>query len=607
MDPTGPKPGHSSARRARRTRRVALPVAAVALAAIAFGGWLAVRGLAARSALDDARAQLTHAAAALSAGQLHINDPALRRAVDAASADTARAHRLTSDPLWRLAGAIPLAGCPLRSSAELAAVGQALTREVVRPLAAIGPLANPVTTTDGVRVDVGGLKAAAPRVRSALERVAALTAKVSAVSTCGGIGDRIGLRAARADVLDRLHRLSSAAPGVNVASRVLPAMLGADAPRRYLLIVQNGAESRATGGILGGVGVLSATDGRLSLGEVLGNSAVPSLPPGFTLPLAQEVRARYARNGLPSYWQDANLTPDFPTAAKIYTAMWQASTGQRVDGVLALDPTTLSYLVSATGPVQMPDGQRISGAELVPLLESKIYSEIAGNAARDQYFAAAGSAIYTQVLSGRTGMLRLMPVLGRSIGEGRLLLWSAHQGEQIALTPTPLAGALPTGRGPYLAVITQNATSGKLDYYLHRQTSYQARRLPDGTGAAVLTVRLTNGAPRSGLPPYVLAHDLRGRAITTDPGRNVVYLSVYGGVGASFDDARLDGRPVNLESEVERGHSVFSTWVSIDAGQAKTFQMRLSEPDWRPTLTVRPQPLVNPEALTVAGIRVQLP
>lgn len=589
--------------RARRWRGLVLFAAGTALVATAVAGWLGVRGLGARSALHEARGQLVALQRGLTGGTLQANDAS--RAMDAVAANTARARQLTSDPLWRVTGALPKAGCPLRSTAALSAVADSVTRDVVGPLAAIGPAALPSTSADGVRLNVHALQAAAPQLRSALNRVPGLTATVTAVSTCGSVGGQLGLPAARTELLAQLSRLQASAGSVAVASRILPDMLGAKGPRRYLLVVQNDAESRATGGILGAVGVLSARDGHLSLGSIVGNSAVPRLPSGFSMPLADDVRTRYARNGLIRYWQDANLTPDFPTAARIYAAMWEASTQQTVDGVLALDPATLGYLVSGTGPVRMPDGRAVSGPELVPLLQSQLYAQISDDAARDRYFAAAGGAIYSQILSGQSSSMRLLPALARSVREGRLLLWSADSREQLSLVGTQLAGAVPTARGPYLAVVTQNAASGKLDYYLHRKTQYSAQQLPDGSGTAAVTVRLTNRAPRTGLTPYVLAHDLQGRPIVSNHGRNVIYLSVYGGIGATFDGATVDGRPVSLESEIERGHSVFSTWVTLDAGQTKTVRITLAEPDWRPVLTVRPQPLVNPESLTVTGIRVQ--
>ena len=43
-------------------------------------------------------------------------------------------------------------------------------------------------------------------------------------------------------------------------------MLGSDGPRHYLLVVQNNAEIRSTGGLPGSFMILNAEDGKLSLG-----------------------------------------------------------------------------------------------------------------------------------------------------------------------------------------------------------------------------------------------------------------------------------------------------------------------------------------------------
>jgi hypothetical protein len=44
-------------------------------------------------------------------------------------------------------------------------------------------------------------------------------------------------------------------------------------------------------------------------------------------------------------WSQSNLSPHFPYAAQIWAAMWRAATGEQVDGVVALDPFALGYLL----------------------------------------------------------------------------------------------------------------------------------------------------------------------------------------------------------------------------------------------------------------------
>ena len=52
-----------------------------------------------------------------------------------------------------------------------------------------------------------------------------------------------------------------------IATDLLPAMLGEDGQRRYLLAFQNNAEPRATGGLVGNVSLLKADHGQLSIGR----------------------------------------------------------------------------------------------------------------------------------------------------------------------------------------------------------------------------------------------------------------------------------------------------------------------------------------------------
>lgn len=59
---------------------------------------------------------------------------------------------------------------------------------------------------------------------------------------------------------------------------------------------------------------------------------------------------------LARYPQDVNLSPDFPTAAALFAKMYTDRTGTAVDGVVAIDPVALSYLLEGTGPVEVGDG-----------------------------------------------------------------------------------------------------------------------------------------------------------------------------------------------------------------------------------------------------------
>lgn len=75
----------------------------------------------------------------------------------------------------------------------------------------------------------------------------------------------IGKAAAMAEVVDRTVRL-------------LPPMLGVSGERNYLLLFQNPAELRATGGIPGAVALLNANNGKLDLVQQASSSDFPKVP-----------------------------------------------------------------------------------------------------------------------------------------------------------------------------------------------------------------------------------------------------------------------------------------------------------------------------------------
>src|SRR5664280_2897500 len=177
-----------------------------------------------------------------------------------------------------------------------------------------------------------------------------------------------------AQALERqLASISGQVRDASAAARLLPPMLGASGPRRYFVAMQNNAEARGTGGLLGAFMILEADQGRVQLARIASNA---ELPPVSVTPLEAGLPPEYMDqygNWAPlSIWADANVSPHFPYAAQIWAAMWRKSTGQTIDGVIALDPFTLSYLLQATGPVQLADGTAVSADNAVSLIGSSL-------------------------------------------------------------------------------------------------------------------------------------------------------------------------------------------------------------------------------------------
>jgi hypothetical protein len=547
---------------------------------VAACGWVTVRGLAARRHLEAARAEVPALRSALTSGATDV--PAR---LDRVRRETAAARRLTSDPVWQAASRVPFLGRTLRTSGGLAAAVDDLARETLPELdAAARALDLEALRPSGNAVSLERLDAARVPIAHVRDSVARTEARVRALPTSGVVG---AVRTAREEFLTELASLRRTATDAATAVEVAPAMLGRDGVRRYFVAILNNAEMRGSGGLLGAYGILEADRGRLRMRELGTNAALANT----TAPVADlgaEWAARYRRFAADSYWVNANMSPHFPDASQVWTALWQRTRGERLDGTLAIDPVGLAAILRVTGPAGT-----VTADNVVDLTERQAYVRFArDNDARDRYLQRVARAAYLEAVSGAGDTAALVRALAAAAGERHVQVASAHPAEAALLSATPLGGALPAAGAPYLEVLAQNAGGNKLDYYVRRTIDY--RRSGD---EATVEVRIRNDAP-PGLPPYVSNRlDLPG-LVAPVKGQQRLYVSVY--AGTALLGATLDGRTVALESETERGHAVFSAFVDVDPGEERVLVLRVRERR-SGGLVVRRQPVVVPDVLRVAS------
>jgi hypothetical protein len=151
---------------------------------------------------------------------------------------------------------------------------------------------------------------------------------------------------------------------VSVSAR-LPTILGWDGPRRYLILTQDPAELRPSGGLIGSYGIIAFDRGRIterrfqSVSPLDGKTDYPFARP------PQEL-ADYLLGPTQS-WQlaDAGWSPDFPTSARDALRLYVSESGDsRFDGVLGITTYTIDELLKVTGPITVPDyGATIASGE----------------------------------------------------------------------------------------------------------------------------------------------------------------------------------------------------------------------------------------------------
>ena len=170
-------------------------------------------------------------------------------------------------------------------------------------------------------------------------------------------------------------------------------------------------------------------------------------------------------------FRNSNQSSHFPYTAQIWKSMWAQQSGMNVDGVIAIDPVALSYVLGAVGPVTMPDGEVITKDNVVELTESTAYSRFpTDQTARKKYLQDIANEVVKKMTGPVESPRKLLDALGKAVSERRIAVWSSSPADQKLLEETPLAHVVPDDPAPYAEVVINNLGGNKLDYYLKSES-----------------------------------------------------------------------------------------------------------------------------------------
>jgi UDP-N-acetylmuramyl pentapeptide phosphotransferase/UDP-N-acetylglucosamine-1-phosphate transferase len=392
-------------------------------------------------------------------------------------------------------------------------------------------------------------------------------------------------------------------------ARVAPAVLGAAGERHYLVVVQNPAEARATGGIPASVGVLDARDGRLDLGQMQPVEALDAAAhavPATHATATSEYLARYGRFHPQVWWENMTMSPDFPTVASVMAAQYERQTSRRVDGVLSIDPSVLGAILRLSGPVRVSGWPTaITATNVGDVVLRQEYERFTATTARKAFLGRVTAAAWHAMQRTDLGdPLQVAKTLGPAAAERHLLIWLAQGEEQRVMRDIRLDGGVPAPTGDALFTTVQNAVATKLDLYMSRRLSYQLMVEPvdaahaDVRGTASLSIG--NDAPRT-LPAFVATPETGHYRV----GDLRSFVSIYSPL--VLDRVSVNGAPAALTADREFGRWAYSTFVSVGRGQRTTFDLALhgSAPLTANTYSLQLLPQPGPhDELVDAVIRV---
>ncbi|HET8969509.1 MAG TPA: DUF4012 domain-containing protein [Candidatus Nanopelagicales bacterium] len=459
----------------RRHRRrwpwlLALLVLVLLVAAVAWSA-LAARTIAAQA--TTAQTQIVAAKAALVAGDAPAARAALvkaRTAVDTAAdaADilplrVAGALPWVSTPVSDVDALVSAAGMLVTSSDQLVDVYGAVSSEGARPIFADGA------------VDLEVVAGLSPKVDAAVGEIDAAISRLRAVQgTFPGTGR---LAQARDTALAEAVPLRDQLAGIQPVLPMLPAALGADGRKTYLLTVLNPAELRASGGAPLSVALLRFTDGKLSM--PLQGSTTTVLPGVPLVSWHHLTKAPFATGDQPQRFVNANQHPDFRISGEELARAWKASGQGSVDGVIAVDTTALAAVLKVTGPVQSEGFGEITADNLVQKLLVDAYQDYSDDQQDRKSLNDELATAFFQRLGSGSGFLPILKALGSVAGGRHFQLNLRDDALQTQVEKYGYAGAVADGTD-VVGAFSQNANGSKTDVFQQRSIDQTVNEQADG-------------------------------------------------------------------------------------------------------------------------------
>ena len=470
----------------------------------------------------------------------------------------------TSGPLWTLASFLPVYGRDVSAARTLVGALSDVSESALLPLAdALQDVTPGKLLSDGT-VNVSALQAVADTFSEAAPAVQSANQKVQAIgpTSISEVSDLVS------KAKGGFEALSGAVETAKGVAPVLPQMLGADGQtRNYLVVAENNVEIRANGGYGGSQGVISVTDGKLEIGDFQ-----PKMSLGIenALPVTdeEEVLFNQATHEMGSDSGDTLFTPDFPRAAGLLSQMWEIKYGQHVDGVVALDPVFLQYLLGVVGGVELPDGSSIDGTNAARVLMHDVYWNY-DPSQQDAIFAAAAGAAFDKVLGGLgdADLQQLMAAVQKGCEEGRFIAWMENSDEEDVIKELGLAAALPdasdTSAAPLAGVFVNNVRGSKLDWFLNKDVTVgTGKRNADGSWSYPVTVNFSSimsEEEEASLPLYVAG--VGRQASDWNDERLTVLL--YAPAGGTISDVETSGSATFSTAPEEHSHNGLQVFYGV--------------------------------------------
>ena len=472
-----------------------------------------------------------------------------------------------SGPQWTVAGALPVVGNDVTAVKQLLEAADSAMGDTLMPLLATMqryPLSDLIhdgtINVDAANALLDTLAGSLPSLVAAKSEIESLpepsipVVKELVDKLKDKIGSYFGALTSYGDTLESYQGL------INLAKVVL-----GDGDRSYLLVAQNAAETRSTGGYPGAAGTLSITGGKISMGEFLDkvDAFGEDVPEGVEF--TSEEQGLFGSDNHLTSADNFGIDPDFPRVAEVWLGAYEQANGESCDGVIAIEPSVIQDLLAITGSITLSDGTELDGDNATRVLQHDLYLKYFSDEdayeddswaddAIDDMFAEAAQATFDKVMGNLNSknLLKLADVFASSMADRTIFVWMADDAEQAKTAGANASGALSSSTTePALGVYLNLRESSKLGWFLDAETSVEPLSTnADGSKTYRVTTVVSNALTKS-----ELAATRTSDYLYNDDGDIYPIVYLYAPAGGSISDVETDAN-VEPDYATHEGHDV---------------------------------------------------
>ncbi|MDP4011923.1 MAG: DUF4012 domain-containing protein [Candidatus Roizmanbacteria bacterium] len=320
--------------------------------------------------------------------------------------------------------------------------------------------------------------------------------------------EKIGDVEVRAQIIqgkDQFKGMASLFVDAKPLLKQLPNILGAEEEKNYLILFQNTAERRATGGFYTFFAIFNINKGKISIKD---SSDIYDLDNSIAVhPKAPEEILTYHKNVSKLYLRDSNLSPDYVKSLKLFDSLYQKSSRKvDYDGIIAMDSKVLVDMLRIFGDTQVNGlnfsadiDKRCDCAQVIyslfdivdrPVNYVKVdRKRILGNLMLELFYKAVG-------FSPSKYWGQLSQTMFENLDQKHILLYFIDKDAQAAVERMNYAGRIIDVEGDYLHVNNVNFAGAKsnlfIDEDLTSKTTFESGKI-----VREVTMKFKNPHPAS--------------------------------------------------------------------------------------------------------------